>query len=114
MFIRGSTFNFQPATNPQKTVIELAQPLGTSRQLGRVTYTGGYILPGTSPTGNQIALPDDLEQVCIEQVAYWYQRRSQLGLSSVSNGDTTVQQFVSSDLLPQVQAVLSHYERWVN
>jgi len=100
--------------SPQKSVIELAQPLGSSRQLGRVTYTGGYILPGASPTGNQIALPDDLEQVCIEQVAYWYQRRSQLGLSSLSNGDTMVQRFVSSDLLPQVQAVLSHYERWIN
>ena len=52
--------------------------------------------------------------VCIEQVAYWYQRRAQLGLSSLSNGDTVVQRFVSSDLLPEVQAVLSHYERWVN
>jgi len=100
--------------SPSRTVIELAQPLGASRQLGRVTYTGGYILPGTSPTGNQIALPDDLEQVCIEQVAYWYQRREQLGLTSVSNGDTTVQQFQSSDLLPQVKSVLAHYERWVN
>src|SRR6266404_1781502 len=100
--------------SPQKTAIQLGQPLGTSRQLGRVTYTGGYILPGTSPAGNQIALPDDLEQVCIEQVAYWYQRRAQLGLVSISSGDNTVQQFQSSDLLPQVQAVLNHYERWMN
>jgi len=100
--------------SPARSVIELAQPLGTSRQLGRVTYTGGYILPGTNPTGNQIALPDDLEQVCIEQVAYWYQRREQLGLVSITSGDNTVQQFQSSDLLPQVSAVLAHYERWVN
>src|SRR6266446_4524636 len=77
--------------SPQKSVIELAQPLGSSRQLGRVTYTGGYILPGASPTGNQIALPDDLEQVCIEQVADWYQRRSQRGLSNLSKGDPMVQ-----------------------
>jgi len=108
----------QPAIDyllsPQRAVVELAQPLGTSRQLGRVTYTGGYILPGTSTTGNQIALPDDLEQVCIEQVAYWYQRREQLGLVSITSGDNTVQQFQSSDLLPQVSAVLAHYERWVN
>jgi len=60
------------------------------------------------------ALPDDLEQACIEQVAYWYQRRAQLGLVSISSGDSTVQQFQSSDLLPQVRAVLTHYERWVN
>jgi hypothetical protein len=99
---------------PQRTGLELAAPLGCSRQLGRVTYTGGYILPGASPTGNQRALPDDIEQTCIEQVAYWYQRRSQLGLVSVSSEGGVVQQFQSSDLLPQVRAVLKHYERWVN
>src|SRR5882672_3842673 len=82
--------------SPQKSVIELVQPLGSSRQLGRVTYTGGYILPGASPTGNQVALPDDLEQVCIEQVAYWYQRRSQLGLVSISSGGSTIQQYQST------------------
>src|SRR5947209_6440676 len=71
----------------KKSVIELAVPLGTSRQLGRVTYTGGYIVPGVTPTGNQIALPDDIEQACIDQVAYWYQRRAQLGLVSVTSGD---------------------------
>lgn len=99
---------------PQRAVIELALSLGTSRQLGRATYTGGYVLPGTTPVGNQIALPDDVEQACIEQVAYWYQRRSQLGLVSVSSGDSTVQQFQTADLLPQVQAMLKHYQRWVN
>src|SRR2546426_11521464 len=35
--------------SPQKTTIELAEPLGTTAQLGRVTYTGGYILPGGTP-----------------------------------------------------------------
>jgi hypothetical protein len=101
--------------SPTRSVIQLAEPLGNSNQLARVTYNGGYVLPGTEPTGNQIALPDDLEQACIEQVAYWYQRRAQLGLVSVStSGGAVLQQFQSSDLLPQVQAVLSHYERWVN
>src|SRR5713226_8322875 len=47
--------------SPTRTVVELAQPLGSSRQLGRLTYTGGYILPSTAPTGSQIALPDDIE-----------------------------------------------------
>ena len=100
--------------SPQKTVLELPMPLGTSRQLGRVTYTGGFILPGATPTGNQLPLPDDLEQACVEQVAYWYQRRAQLGLVSINSGSGLVQQYQSSDLLPQVQAVLNHYERWVN
>ena len=101
--------------SPQKTLIELAEPLGTTAQLGRVTYTGGYILPGGTPaSAGQTPLPDDLEQACIEQVAYWYQRRAQLGLQSVSNDSGIVQQFQSSDLLPQVRAVLKHYERWTN
>src|ERR1051325_7470265 len=38
--------------SPTKAVIELLEPLGISGQLGCVTYTGAYILPGTSPTGN--------------------------------------------------------------
>ena len=101
--------------SPQKTLIELAQPLGESGQLGRITYNGGYILPGRTPaSAGQTPLPGDLEQACIEQVAYSYQRRAQLGLMSVSNDSGIVQQFQSSDLLPQVRAVLNHYERWVN
>jgi len=100
--------------SPKKTMISLAKRIGTSRQLGRVTYTGGYILPGATPTGNQIALPDEIEQACVEQAAYWYQRRSQLGLLSISSDAGIVQQFQSSDLLPQVQAVLRNYERWVS
>jgi len=100
--------------SPQKSLVELAQPLGSLRQVGRVSYTGGYILPGATPTGNQIALPDALEQGCIEQVAYWYSRRTQLGLLSISSDAGIVQQFQSTDLLPQVQATLKHYERWVN
>src|SRR5437879_13196874 len=31
--------------SPHRSVIELAQPLGQSGQVGRVTYNGGYILP---------------------------------------------------------------------
>jgi hypothetical protein len=100
--------------SPQKCVVELSEPLGSARQLGRVTYTGGYVLPGATPTGNQIALPDDIEQGCIEQVAYWYSRRAQLGLLSISSDAGVVQQFQSADLLPQVRATLKHYERWVN
>ena len=101
--------------SPRKSVIERPEPIGISSQLGRVTYTGGYILPGTTPTANQTALPDELELACIEQVAYWYQRRTQLGLVSIaSEGGSTVQQFQTSDLLPQVRAVLKHYERWLN
>src|SRR5882724_12522022 len=62
----------------------------------------------------QIPLPDDVEQACIEQVAFWYSRRTQLGLLSISSDAGVVQQFQSTDLLPQVRATLKRYERWVN
>ena len=39
--------------------------------LARLTYTGGYVMPGTGQT----ALPSDLEQAAVEQCAYWFQNR---------------------------------------
>src|SRR5207244_6998886 len=59
----------------RQCVISLAAALGTFRQQGRVTYTGGCVLPGTSPGAGQTALPDDLEQAAVEQAAYWFQHR---------------------------------------
>src|SRR2546423_8560369 len=50
-------------------VVSLASALGSWRQHGRVTYTGGYVLPGTTPGAGQGALPSDLEQAEGEQAA---------------------------------------------
>jgi hypothetical protein len=61
-------------------VISLTTPLGTWRQQARITYTGGYVLPGDTPGAGQNALPADLEQAAVEQVAYWFQNREKLGL----------------------------------
>ena len=99
--------------SPARSVIELAGPLGSQRQLGRVLFDGGYVLPGTVPDADQTALPDDLEQAVVEQVAYWYQRRNQLGLVTVRGDRESVQQFKSLDLLPGVQAVVRGYERMI-
>jgi len=84
--------NIDYVLSPTKVIIELAQPLGSSRQLGRVTYTGGYVLPGTAAIGNQLPLPDELELACLEQAAYRYQRRAQLGFVSMNSGSGLVQQ----------------------
>ena len=46
--------------------------------VGRITYTGGYVLPGTEPGPDQTPLPDDLEQAAVEHVAYWFQSREHL------------------------------------
>ena len=43
-------------------VISLSVPLGTKAEQARVTYTGGYVPPGTTPGSGQTALPDEIEQ----------------------------------------------------
>src|SRR5436309_12715374 len=66
----------------RKCVISLSAPLNSqpstlnSPALARVTLTGGYVLPGTTPSASQTALPDDLEQAAVEQVAYWFQKQT--------------------------------------
>jgi len=92
-------------------VISLPSPLG-SRTEGRVTYTGGYVLPGTSAGSGQTALPDDLEQAAVEQVVYWYQNRDRLGVIREWPKGGVYEQFVDLDLLPGVRAVLARHERW--
>jgi len=96
----------------RQCVVSLALPLGIFREQGRVTYTGGYVLPGTTPGAGQTALPDDLEQAAVEQVAYWYQNRDKLGLVRIWPHDGTYETFAQLDLLLQVKAVLRKYERW--
>ena len=93
-------------------VLELAVPLGAGSELGRITYTGGYVLPGTTPTGSQTALPDEIEHACVEQVAFWYQNRHRLGLANVGGeGGSVTQLNPTEDLLPTVKAVLQSYRR---
>ena len=83
----------------------------------RVIYTGGYVLPGepdpqVPPPGIQPArLPADLEQAAVEQAAFWFQRRDQLGLKISWPRGGVYQQFASQDLLEGVAAVLKSYRR---
>ena len=75
--------------------------------VARLTYTGGYVLPGTTPQSGQIALPDDLEQAAVEQVAFWFQNRDRLGLKTHWPSGDAYRQFATQDLLDSVQAVLA-------
>lgn len=92
-------------------IISLAAALGSYRAQGRVIYTGGYVLPGGATATGQKALPADLEQAAIEQVAFWFQNRDRLGLQRVWDYHATYRQFADLDLLQGVRAVLEKYAR---
>jgi hypothetical protein len=94
-------------------VISLNTRLGTDNQQGRITYTGGYVLPGATPGAGQTALPNDLEQAAVEQVAYWYRNKDTLGLIRNWPSGGTYQVFARAELLPSVEASLKPYERWL-
>src|SRR5437773_429090 len=99
----------------RQCVISLSSPLSTINSQPstcRVTYTGGYVLPGDTPDTGQTALPDDLEQAAVEQVAYWFRNRDSTGLLRIWPHDGTYEAFLQSDLLLEVRAVLKKYERW--
>jgi hypothetical protein len=101
-------------------VISLNSPfsflLSPATSLVRVTYTGGYLLPGSPPPDPPVAacqgLPDDLEQACVEQVAFWFQNKDRLGLKTYWPSGDAYRQFAALDLLDSVKATLSHYRRW--
>jgi len=100
----------------RQCVISLSSPLRTPNSAlctARIQYAGGYVLPGTSPSAGQTALPDDLEQAAVEQVAYWFRNRDKSGLIRSWPHDGTYEVFLQLDLLLEVRAVLKKYERFL-
>lgn len=96
----------------RQAVVSLETPLGSIRELGRITFTGGYVLPGNVPGAGQTALPVEISGALVEQVAYLYQNRNRLGLVSVAAEGGSIQQFAQLDLLPSVKEVLRKHERF--
>lgn len=96
----------------QRCVISLERPLGSLWQQARVTYTGGYVLPGATPAPGQEPLPPVLEHAAVEQVAYWFQNRDRVGLSRIWEYHGTYRDFIDLDLLTNVRAVLYQFTRW--
>jgi hypothetical protein len=92
-------------------VISLYSQLGARREQLRVTYTGGYVLPGDVAAPGQTPLPNDVEQAVVEQVAYWFQNRERLGVIRQWPRGGTYEQFVNLDLLPSVESILKTYQR---
>lgn len=93
-------------------IVSLLSPSSLQPAASRLTYTGGYVLPGTDPAPGQVPLPDDLEQAAVEQVAFWFQSRSALGIHTTWPSGGEYRMFATFDLLPSVQSVLAHHRRW--
>lgn len=114
----GVNYLIRAASNGVKCVVSLnGTALGGALQRLRITYTGGYVLPGTTPGAGQTALPADIEAAAVEQCAHWYQRRHQLGLQSVSGEGGSVSALAQSvvtpqDLLPSVINTLRLHSRF--
>ena len=99
-------------------VISLAVPLvphppACVPAVARVTYTGGYVLPGTAVGAGQTALPADLESAAVEEVAAWYQQRDRVGLLREWPSGGTYLALSQLPLLAEVSATIRRYQRWV-
>jgi len=83
--------------------------LTSQPSIARITYTGGYVMPGTAPGPGQTPLPDDLEQAAVEQVAFWFQKRDKLGLRTTWPSSGEYKQFADLDLLRSVSTTLAQH-----
>lgn len=99
-------------------VISLAVPLVPHPpvcvpSVARVTYTGGYVMPGLVVAAGQTALPADLEWAAVEEVTGWYQQRDKVGLLREWPSGGTYLSLSQLPLLPEVSAIIRRYQRWV-
>ncbi len=95
-------------------IICLSAPLSILHspfRIARVTYTGGYVLPGTAPAPGQTPLPSDLENAAVEQVAFWFQNREAIGQTRTYLTSGNYLQFADTDLLPSVRSILRRHTR---
>lgn len=118
----NETDGFQAQTNVDYVIrramlISLRATVGRSSDVLKVSYTGGYVMPVDPPDTQKFAtltpLPADVQQAATEQVAYWWQNKSRLGIVSMSGEGGSIGQFAKLDLLPTVAATLKKYERWM-
>lgn len=95
-------------------VISLVDRMADWKAQATVTYSGGYLLPdGSSPSQASVPLPADLQYAAVEQMAWMYQNRSRLGITSMTGEHGSFAQIPKLDLLPNVAQILSRYERIV-
>jgi len=70
----------------------------------KISWTGGY-----AEAAGVLAVPDDIKQACIQQCAYAFKRRRDLGSSGVNTPDGNINYVKAIDLLPNVKnSLLPH------
>jgi hypothetical protein len=80
-----------------------------------ITWTGGYPATSTVIGGSSenilLEVPDSIKYACTLQVAFMFRRRRDVGLSSVSMPDGSINTITPTDLLPEVKKILNHYRK---
>lgn len=77
----------------------------------QVIYRGGYCAAGVTPTGDEVALPDNLREAAVLQCCFIFQRRDDIGLAATSFDGGSIQKFSAVKLLPLVEQILTAYRR---
>ena len=77
----------------------------------QVIDRGGYCAAGVSPTGDEVALPDDLREAAIFQCSFLFKRKDDIGLAGVGFDGGSFSKFESLKLLPEVKDTLKSYKR---
>lgn len=85
-----------------------------------VKYTGGYAITDTMVgiTGITtitetvlLVVPDSIAFACVLQTAFTFRRRRDIGLSSTSMPDGSINTMYAADLLPEVKQILKQYRK---
>jgi hypothetical protein len=85
---------------------------GVGPQSVRVTYTGGYVLPGETATTGQMELPAEIQFAILEQCRFEWKRRGDLGITSAGAGGGSWQVANNEEWLSSVKAVVRRYYRY--
>ena len=83
----------------------ITSPTDTTPKAVSIMYTGGY-----TESSSVLAVPDDLKHACIEQVIFLFRRRKDIGLSSVSMPDGSINVLSPNDWLKSALGVLNRYK----
>ena len=78
----------------------------------QVVVKGGYVPPSETVGTGETALPDEIREAAIQQSLFFLQRRSDIGLISVSAIGSSISKHSKLELLPFVRSILNKHRRY--